>query len=145
MRWSIIRLIWLRELRDQLRDRRTLFMIAGLPLLLYPVLGLCVVTFALQFFAKPSRVGLVRPSTSDAVFPARATAIGPAAVASFVGHLAPCAGSHSSFLGGAIRGGVSESFLVYPPLAVGDAWHMPVFSTRYPSNAVLSRLKIVWL
>src|SRR5439155_172651 len=30
MRWSIIRLIWLRELRDQLRDRRTLFMIAGM-------------------------------------------------------------------------------------------------------------------
>src|SRR5436309_3050550 len=30
MRWSIIRLIWLRELRDQLRDRRTVFMIAVL-------------------------------------------------------------------------------------------------------------------
>jgi len=28
MRWSIVRLIWLRELRDQLRDRRTVFMIA---------------------------------------------------------------------------------------------------------------------
>src|SRR2546429_104212 len=32
MRWSIVRIIWLRELRDQLRDRRTLFMVAGLPL-----------------------------------------------------------------------------------------------------------------
>ena len=40
MRWSIIRLIWVRELRDQLRDRRTIFMIAVLPLLLYPLLGL---------------------------------------------------------------------------------------------------------
>src|SRR5262249_9387773 len=28
MRWSMIRLIWFRELRDQLRDRRTVFMIA---------------------------------------------------------------------------------------------------------------------
>src|SRR5947209_216965 len=30
MRWTIVRLIWARELRDQLRDRRTLFMIAVL-------------------------------------------------------------------------------------------------------------------
>ena len=48
MRWSIIRLIWLRELRDQLRDRRTLFMIVGLPLLLYPVLGFAVLQFAVD-------------------------------------------------------------------------------------------------
>ena len=40
MRWSIIRLIWVRELRDQLRDRRTLFMIAVLPIILYPVAGI---------------------------------------------------------------------------------------------------------
>ena len=46
MRWSIIRLIWLRELRDQLRDRRTVFMIAVLPILLYPVLGFGVLQFA---------------------------------------------------------------------------------------------------
>ena len=43
MRWSIIRLIFFRELRDQLRDRRTVFMIAVLPLVLYPVLGTAVV------------------------------------------------------------------------------------------------------
>src|SRR5437868_1722686 len=30
MRWSIVRLIWHREFRDQLRDRRTVFMIAVL-------------------------------------------------------------------------------------------------------------------
>ena len=39
MRWKIIKLIYLREMRDQLRDRRTLFLIAVLPLLLYPLLG----------------------------------------------------------------------------------------------------------
>jgi sodium transport system permease protein len=39
MNWSNVRLIFLREVRDQLRDRRTLFMIAVLPLLLYPLLG----------------------------------------------------------------------------------------------------------
>ncbi|MGL4512782.1 MAG: ABC transporter permease subunit/CPBP intramembrane protease [Lacipirellulaceae bacterium] len=39
MNWRNVRLIWFREMRDQLRDRRTLFMIAVLPLLMYPLLG----------------------------------------------------------------------------------------------------------
>jgi sodium transport system permease protein len=40
MNWSIVKLILAREIRDQLRDRRTLFMIAVLPILLYPLLGM---------------------------------------------------------------------------------------------------------
>ncbi|MCL4203357.1 MAG: ABC transporter permease subunit [Pirellulaceae bacterium] len=40
MNWTNIQLIWTRELRDQLRDRRTLFTIAVLPLLLYPMMGM---------------------------------------------------------------------------------------------------------
>jgi sodium transport system permease protein len=39
MQWKNVKLIYFREMRDQLRDRRTLFMIAVLPLLLYPLLG----------------------------------------------------------------------------------------------------------
>ena len=39
----MIQLIWFRELRDQLRDRRTVFMIVVLPLILYPVLGAAVI------------------------------------------------------------------------------------------------------
>lgn len=39
MNWRNIKLVWLRELRDQLRDRRTLFMVAVLPLFMYPLLG----------------------------------------------------------------------------------------------------------
>ncbi len=31
MSWQNVRLIWFREVRDQLRDRRTIFMIAVLP------------------------------------------------------------------------------------------------------------------
>src|SRR5262245_58777353 len=69
MRWSIIRLIWLRELRDQLRDRRTLFMIAGLPLLLYPVLGCAVLQFAVGFVERPSLVGVVRGPDPGRDFP----------------------------------------------------------------------------
>jgi len=39
MNYSNVRLILAREIRDQLRDRRTLFMIAVLPILLYPLMG----------------------------------------------------------------------------------------------------------
>ena len=39
MRWSHIKLIFTREVRDQLRDRRTMFTVLFLPLLLYPLMG----------------------------------------------------------------------------------------------------------
>jgi sodium transport system permease protein len=58
MRWSIIRVIWFRELRDQLRDRRTIVMMAVLPLVLYPALGIGVFQFVLSFVGKPSVVGI---------------------------------------------------------------------------------------
>jgi sodium transport system permease protein len=40
MNFTNVKLIFAREVRDQLRDRRTLFMIFVLPVLLYPLLGL---------------------------------------------------------------------------------------------------------
>jgi len=40
MNWNNVKLILMREVRDQVRDRRTLFMIAVLPMLLYPLLGM---------------------------------------------------------------------------------------------------------
>ena len=49
MSWKNIKLVFLRELRDQLRDRRTLFMITVLPVLLYPMLGLGIVEMMLTF------------------------------------------------------------------------------------------------
>ena len=58
MRWSIVRVIWLRELKDQLRDRRTLFMIAVLPILLYPLLGLGMAEVAGDYGQEPQIVGL---------------------------------------------------------------------------------------
>jgi len=58
MRWSIIRVIWVRELRDQLRDRRTLFMIAVLPILLYPLAGVGLMELAAGFSQKPQVVGV---------------------------------------------------------------------------------------
>lgn len=59
MSWTNVKLIFLRELKDQIRDRRTIFTIAVLPLLLYPLLAMIV--FQVQQFRKehPSRVQIV--------------------------------------------------------------------------------------
>lgn len=46
MNWSNVSLIFRREVRDQLRDRRTLFMIFLLPILLYPLMGTSLFKFA---------------------------------------------------------------------------------------------------
>ena len=40
MRFSVLRLIAMRELRDLLRDRRSVLLILLMPLVLYPLLGL---------------------------------------------------------------------------------------------------------
>ncbi len=40
IRWSNVLVIFQREVRDQVRDRRTLFMVFVLPILLYPLLGI---------------------------------------------------------------------------------------------------------
>jgi sodium transport system permease protein len=59
MSWRNVKLIYFREIRDQLRDRRTLFMIAVLPLLLYPLIGMTVFQLT-QFLRKnESRVVVV--------------------------------------------------------------------------------------
>src|SRR5262245_14580674 len=69
MRWSIIRLIWFRELRDQLRDRRTLFTVLLLPLLLYPLLGALVMQFATQLLDQTSVIGVVTAEPGRKDFP----------------------------------------------------------------------------
>ena len=59
MRWSNVALIFRREVRDQVRDRRTLFMIFVLPILLYPILGMGVLKFAATLEEKPRIVVVV--------------------------------------------------------------------------------------
>lgn len=54
--WKNIRLILHREVRDQLRDRRTLFMVVVLPLLLYPSMGLGMLQMAMYFTEQPRQV-----------------------------------------------------------------------------------------
>lgn len=69
MRWSIIRLIWLRELRDQLRDRRTILTIVALPLLLYPLASLLVLQFAMTLLNNQTKVAVVVPDPDIKTFP----------------------------------------------------------------------------
>ena len=58
MSWNNVKQVFLREVRDQLRDRRTLFMIFVLPVVLYPLLGLSFFQFA-QFIHKHTTKALV--------------------------------------------------------------------------------------
>ncbi len=56
---STIRLIFWREIRDQLRDRRTLVTVLLLPLLIYPLLSMAFIQVAQLASAPSSRIWLV--------------------------------------------------------------------------------------
>ena len=66
MKWSNVRLILQRELRDQLRDRRTLFMVAVLPLLLYPLMGMAFLQVAQFMQEHPTKVWVIGPDALPA-------------------------------------------------------------------------------
>ena len=59
MKWSNVKLIFAREVRDQLRDRRTLFTIAVLPVFLYPLLGMIIFQVAQFTRQYPVRVWIL--------------------------------------------------------------------------------------
>jgi len=59
MSWPNVRLIWFREVRDQLRDGRTVFMIAVLPLVLYPLLGMLFLKMTQFLQQQPTRIWVV--------------------------------------------------------------------------------------
>ena len=59
MKWSNVILIYARELRDQLRDRRTLFTILVLPLVLYPLMGMALLQVSQFMREHPTRVWIV--------------------------------------------------------------------------------------
>ena len=65
MTLSNIRLILACEVRDQLRDRRTLFMIAVLPILLYPLLGMSLLQVSQFMREKSTRVLVVGAGDSS--------------------------------------------------------------------------------
>ena len=64
--WIVFR----KELRETLRDRRTLMMMVAVPILLYPILMISAEQLTLmglrQLEAEPSRIGVVGPATEGA-------------------------------------------------------------------------------
>jgi hypothetical protein len=92
MRWSIIRLIWCRELRDQLRDRRTLFMIAVLPVLLYPVAGFGVMQLARGFLSQRAVIGVQGAQYLPGWTP-RCTALSPVSASAWLTMTPPAPGA----------------------------------------------------
>lgn len=71
MNWANVQLIFMREVRDQLRDRRTLFMIAVLPILLYPLMGLSFFQVSQFIREQPTQVFVAgaREVTGDGDLP----------------------------------------------------------------------------
>lgn len=76
--WKNVWLILHREVRDQLRDRRTLFMVLVLPVLLYPSLGIGMLQMAMYFTEQPRQVVILNAEelpepqlVEGARFPAR--------------------------------------------------------------------------
>lgn len=65
MKLSNVRLIMFREIRDQARDRRTLFMIAVLPILLYPLLGVMMLQITQFFTQEPSKILIANAAEVD--------------------------------------------------------------------------------
>ena len=59
MKWRNVRLIFSRELRDQLRDRRTLFTVAVMPMLLYPLMGMALLQVGQFMRQYPTKVWLI--------------------------------------------------------------------------------------
>ena len=74
MRWPIVHLIARRELRDQLRDRRTVFLILGLPVLMYPLFVGVGLLFVYALKDKQLLVGVVGADS----LPAKAADLTPA-------------------------------------------------------------------
>jgi sodium transport system permease protein len=138
---SIIQLICRRELRDLLRDRRTMFMVFVLPLALYPLLGVVGFLFALKEITHESKVGIYG---AEHLPQAQATSAGvsPLPAAAWfsltpVGPFAPSAGTER-VLGAAAFAAASNSRLDYPPLILAGT-----FSPAYADTLLEGRIRVV--
>ena len=59
MKWDNVKLILARELKDQIRDRRTLFTVLVLPLLLYPLMGIAMLQISQFTQQHPIKIWMV--------------------------------------------------------------------------------------
>lgn len=132
MRGQLVRLVAGREIRDLLRDRRSLYLLLALPVLLYPGFGLVGFLFALSMLDQPSIVGIAggdalpQPTGDDAVI---------AALRSGIWQLGPAA-ANSAGIGSAV--GTVADLLRYAPL-ISDGKVVPRFC-RNRAECELMRL-----
>jgi sodium transport system permease protein len=122
MHWTIIRLIWHRELRDLVRDRRWLFMLLGLPILLYPVFGLVGFVFALTMLDQEVRFGV--SGMDHLPQPIGVGPVGPSAEFAWLTALPVPGGGAHSVIGSGGQVLALRPVSAFPPLIVktGDAY-----------------------
>src|SRR3954471_16774757 len=113
MRWSVVRLIAVREVRDQLRDRRTLFLILGLPILMYPLFVGVGVLFVTALKEKKLVIGVAGAE-----------------------HLPKPRPELTALLGGA--GEAAHQLRAYPPLLTEEGQFAPRYAAEAPGSAPLS-------
>src|SRR5262249_27208516 len=136
----------LRELRDQLRDRRTLFMVVALPLLLYPVLGFAVLKFALGFAERPSTIGVVREPGGGLDFPARVPPHAGLSIVPDLGCLAATSGAYVPSVLAACAAG--HDHLDYPLFIQGGRFNLRPAKTLAEHAALVvsqAQIRLVWL
>jgi sodium transport system permease protein len=140
LRWSVVRLIAGKELRDLIRDRRTVLLILVLPAVLYPLFGATGYLFAVSMLGQPTVIGvagaehlpgpgsglpplLVGGQLADGLEPAEAEAAGPLVVEAIDGD------PHE-----ALRAKRADAVLVVPPGLTED-----VRAYRKPELTILQR------
>jgi sodium transport system permease protein len=112
---STIKIIAYRELRDLLRDRRTLFMIFVLPTVLYPLLAVVGFVFALGLAAQPSVVGIAGADQLPTLS-VRSAGFGPGPALAWLSLTPP--GGVDRVAGSAAFVQASQFDQDYPPLVV---------------------------
>ncbi len=112
MRWSVVRLIAAREARDQLRDRRTLFLILGLPVLMYPLFVGVGILFVTALKEKKLVVGVVGAE-----------------------HQPKPGADLTALAGGAV--GTTQQLGAYPPLVGPDGQFLPQYAVADLDSAPL--------
>ena len=139
MRFAIVRLIWFRELRDQFRDRRTVFMVLVLPMLLYPILGLVLVQFALGFMGQPTVIGIQGVGNLPSREPSSA-GLSPLPAVAWLSACPTAGPCLAQIAGAAALCQAVQSTQTDPPLVIAGAENTWRFPTAYLDDPALAAM-----
>jgi sodium transport system permease protein len=137
-RWSVVRLIGRREIRDQLRDRRTLFLILGLPVLMYPLFVGVGLLFYAAIKEKQFVIAVVGaehlPKSDPDLVPSAPASVG-GVPAAYVQHARefPALIVDGKFAAPFLAGDIDGGALVVKPVATRDEGML----TRREADAIL--------